>query len=221
MRMRYDSRSDGDPGTRTIVVVHGLWMTGAVFALQRAQLTRRGYRAVAFSYPSIHLGLDEIASRLARFVAALGVSRVHLVGHSLGGLAVLNMLDLYPQTPAGRIVLLGTPVAGSRAAQQVARSTLGRLLVGRAILQWRAERGAAVAERFEVGMIAGTVRLGVGSLLVPLPAPNDGVVCLDETVIAQLHDHLAMPLSHSGMIVSARATNQICHFLEHGHFARD
>jgi hypothetical protein len=135
-------------------------------------------------------------------------------------LAVLNMLDLYPNTPVGRIVLLGTPVAGSRAARQVARSTVGRFLVGRALPQWSAERGAAVAARFQVGVIAGTVRFGIGSLLVPLPAPNDGVVCLDETFLPGLRDHLAMPLSHSGMIVSARATNQICHFLEHGRFAR-
>lgn len=218
--MRHKVRSDVDPGARTIVVVHGLWMTGTVFALQRAQLKRRGYRVAAFSYPSIRLALDEIASRLARFIATLGAPRVHLVAHSLGGLAVLNMLALHPQTPAGRIVLLGTPVAGSRAAQQVARSRLGRLLLGRALLEWRPERGVAAAARFEVGMIAGTVRFGVGSVLVRLPSPNDGVVCLDETVLPQLRDHVAMPLSHSGMIASARATNQICHFLEHGHFTR-
>jgi pimeloyl-ACP methyl ester carboxylesterase len=218
--MRFEVRSDIDPGARTIVVVHGLWMTGAVFALQKAQLKRRGYRVATFSYPSMRLALDEIAARLARFVATLGVPRVHLVGHSLGGLVVLSMLALHPRAPAGRIVLMGTPVAGSRAAWQIARSRFGRFLVGRALLEWRAERGAAAAARFEVGMIAGTVRFGVGSVLVRLPAPNDGVVCVDETVLPQARDHVTLPLSHSGMIVSARATTQICHFLEHGHFAR-
>jgi hypothetical protein len=35
-----------------------------------------------------------------------------------------------------------------------------------------------------------------------------------------LRDHLTMPVSHSALLVSARVTRQIVHFLEHGHFAR-
>src|SRR5262245_56713082 len=130
---------------RTVVVVHGLWMTGAVFALLRLRLTRFGYRVAAFSYPSTRLTLDEIASRLARFVALLGAGRVDLVGHSLGGLAVLNMLAADPRAPAGRVVLLGAPVAGSRAAERIAHYSRGRILIGTALLDWCAERGAAVA----------------------------------------------------------------------------
>jgi pimeloyl-ACP methyl ester carboxylesterase len=195
-------------------------MTGAVFALQRLWLARSGYRVVTFSYPSIRLGLDEIASRLARFVAKLQAPRAHFVGHSLGGLVVLNMLALNAQVPAGRVVLLGSPVAGSRAAEQLARSGAGRVLVGRALPDWRAERGAAVAARLEVGMIAGTVRLGLGRFVTDLPLPNDGVVCLDETRMPGLRDHLTLPLSHSGMIVSSRVARQIHNFLELGHFAR-
>jgi pimeloyl-ACP methyl ester carboxylesterase len=61
--MHRNSTSNGDRRSQTIVVVHGLWMTGAVFALQRIRLARRGYRVLAFSYPSMRLALDEIASR--------------------------------------------------------------------------------------------------------------------------------------------------------------
>jgi pimeloyl-ACP methyl ester carboxylesterase len=214
--MQGERRSD----PATVVVVHGLWMTGAVFTLQRVWLARRGYRVAMFSYPSLRLGLDEIASRLARFVAGLGVARPHFVGHSLGGLVVLNMLALDVQALAGRVVLLGSPVAGSRAAEQITQSSAGRVLVGRALLDWGAERGATVAARFEVGVIAGTRRFGVGRFFARLPLPNDGVVCLDETCMPGLRDHLTMPVSHSGMIVSSRVTRQICNFLELGHFAR-
>ena len=203
-----------------MVVVHGLWMTGAVFALQRLWLARRGYRVATFSYPSIRMGLDEIASRLARFVAGLDVTRPHFVGHSLGGLVVLNMLASDVRTLAGRVVLLGSPVAGSRATEQIKQSSAGKVLLGRALLDWDPERGAAVAARFEVGMIAGTRRLGVGRFFARLPLPNDGVVCLDETRMPGLRDHLTMPVSHSAMIVSSRVTRQICNFLELGHFAR-
>lgn len=214
-----------DPSTtvsraqRTIVIVHGLWMTGVVFALQRAQLARRHYRVRTFNYSSLRMGLDEIASQLARFVSALQILDVHLVGHSLGGLVIMNTLALFPNLPVGRVVLLGSPIAGSRAVQYMARSQTGRVLVGRALREWLPERATAAAAAFEVGMIAGTRRFGAGSLLVPLPTPNDGAVCLDETQLPELRDHVSMPLTHSGMIMSARATLEIDHFLEHGHFA--
>jgi pimeloyl-ACP methyl ester carboxylesterase len=195
-------------------------MTGAVSALQRLHLARSGFRTVAFSYPSIRLGIDEIASRLSRFVAGLNDVPVHFVGHSLGGLVILNMLALYPEVAAGRIVLLGTPCMGSFSARHIAKSATGRAVIGRALLDWQPERGLAVARRNDVGMIAGTVRFGVGRFLVPLPQPNDGVVALEETRMSGLKDHLALPLSHSGMLVSSRASRQVAHFLEHGHFAR-
>lgn len=194
-------------------------MTGAVFAVQRVQLARHGYRASAFSYPSTRLSLDEIASRLAHAVLALQTPNVHLIAHSLGGLVVLNMLALHPDLPIGRVVLMGTPCTGSRTAQQLARTKTGRTLVGQAILQWRPEHGIAAVRSFEVGMIAGTVPLGLGRLFARLPAPHDGAVCVDETRLPGLRDHLAMAVSHSGLLVSARVTRQICNFLEHGHFA--
>lgn len=213
--MQGERRSD----RATVVVVHGLWMTGAVLALQRLWLARHGYRVAAFSYPSIRVGLDEIASRLARFVARLDVARAHFVGHSLGGLVVLNMLALDAQARAGRVVLLASPVGGSRAATQIGQSSAGRMLLGPA-LDWSPELGADVAARFEIGMIAGTVRFGMGRFLARLPLPNDGVVCLDETRIPGLRDHLTLPLSHSAILVSARVARQIHNFLEFGYFAR-
>ena len=211
---------EADLDARSVVLVHGLWMVTPMLALQRVHLGRCGYRTAAFSYLSVRLGLDDIAAKLARFVAGLGEPRVHLVGHSLGGLAILDMLALHPEVPAGRIVLLGSPCMGSSAARHIARSRTGRAVVGRALLDWLPERGIAVANRFEVGMIAGTARFGVGTFLAPLTRPNDGVVCLDETRMPGLRDHLALPLTHSVLFVSPRASRQVCHFLEHGRFAR-
>jgi pimeloyl-ACP methyl ester carboxylesterase len=212
-----DSAIDA-PARAPVIVVHGLWMNGAVFALQRAQLARRGHRASAFSYSSTRMGLDDIASRLQQTVRALQAPAVDIVAHSLGGLAVLNMLTLYPDVPVGRVVLLGTPCTSSRTVQQLAAWKAGRTLIGKALLQWQPERGLAAVRAFEVGMIAGTVPLGLGRLVARLPAPHDGAVCVDETRMAGLRDHLTMPVSHSGMLVSARVTRQICSFLEQGHF---
>jgi len=195
-------------------------MTGAVFALQRAQLAKRGYRASPFSYSSIRLPLDEIATRLAHEVKAAAAPSVDIVAHSLGGLAVLDMLALYSQLPVRRVVLLGTPCVRSRAVQQLTAWKAARTLIGKALVQWEPERGLAAVQTFEVGMIAGTLPIGLGRMVVRLPPPHDGVVCVDETRLAGLRDHLTMPVSHSGMLVSSRVTRQICSFLEQGHFTQ-
>lgn len=206
---------------QTILVVHGLWMTGAIFAIQRRQLVRRGYRVETFSYPSVRLPLQEIAARLTRTIETLACPGVHFVGHSLGGLVVLETLARATSMSVGRVVLLGSPANGSRSAAQLVQSRFGRKLVGKALLEWEPSRAAAVTSSIDVGMIAGTSRFGLGSLIVKLPPPNDGVVCIDETRLPGLRDHVTMPVAHSEMIVSARVADQICHFLEHGHFARD
>jgi pimeloyl-ACP methyl ester carboxylesterase len=194
-------------------------MSGAVCAIQRAQLARLGYRVSVFSYPSIRLALDEIASRLGHALIALKAPHVHVVAHSLGGLATLDMLASHPDLPVGRVVLLGTPCTGSLAAQGLARWTLGRAMIGKAIVQWEPQRGVVAARAFEVGMIAGTVPLGLGGLITNLPRPHDGAVSVVETRMHGLRDHITMPVSHSGMIVSARVARQICSFLEQGHFS--
>jgi pimeloyl-ACP methyl ester carboxylesterase len=203
-----------------VVIVHGLWMHGAVYALLAARLRACGFQCALFSYPSITLPLDEIGRRLARFAQASGPGRVHFVGHSLGGLVVLDMLSRERGLPVGRVLLLGTPAAGSGAAMQLARSRAGRAVIGRALPQWRPERAGKVTDRLPVGAIAGTVRVGIASLVVKLAPPNDGAVTVAETRLPGLADHIVMRTSHSGMAVSPQVARQVCHFLKHGWFAR-
>jgi pimeloyl-ACP methyl ester carboxylesterase len=202
-----------------VVLVHGLWMTGAVCAVQRAQLARLGYRSVAFSYASTRVSLQQISTLLAAFVSDLHEPGVHFIAHSLGGLVVLDMLAAQPDLPVGRTVLLATPCAGSRVAQHLSRWKAGRALIGSALLEWDVERVAHVTQQFEVGMIAGTLPLGMGRLFVKLPAPHDGAVCVEETRLPGLRDHLTLPVSHSGMLVSTRVTREACNFLEHASFS--
>jgi hypothetical protein len=54
-----------------------------------------------------------------------------------------------------------------------------------------------------------------------LPGTNDGVVRLEETEVAGMRDHIVLPLSHSGMLVSARVARQVAAFLDSGAFDHD
>src|SRR6202451_3903454 len=109
-----------------VVYVHGLWMTGAESLLLRRRLaSERGYGLKVFRYASVGAPPAHIIAALRNTIAAIEAPRVHLVGHSLGGLMILRCLERYPMPQPGRVVFLGTPAAGSRAAPRTRRSASG------------------------------------------------------------------------------------------------
>src|SRR5262249_57530255 len=103
----------------TVVLVHGLWMHGIVMEILRRRIERCGYRALTYSYPSVRLTLTENSWRLARYCRGLSASRLHFVGHSLGGLIVLRMLEHSAGLPRGRVVLAGAPFTECYAARRL------------------------------------------------------------------------------------------------------
>jgi pimeloyl-ACP methyl ester carboxylesterase len=204
-----------------VLLVHGLWMHGAVMLLLHRHIARFGYSVARFSYPSVRFTLTQNADRLAAHCAKLDFRKLHLVGHSLGGLVILCMLERAVGLRVGRIVLAGTPYGGSYAARRLERLPGGRALLGHSVPEWLARTDRARAPTHEIGVIAGNVSAGLGRLVAPaLPLPNDGVVAVDETRIPGMRDHIVIPINHSGMLLSAAVARQICEFLRHGAFAR-
>jgi len=203
----------------TVVLVHGLWVHGVAMGLMRRRIARRGYRALAYSYPSVRLTLSENVERLARYCRELSASRLHFVGHSLGGLIAMQLLERERGIAPGRIVLIGTPYAGSLAARGLARLPGGRTALGRSMAEWlEAPRPVPDGSR-EIGVIAGRRPVGLGRLVVAdLPAPNDGAVGVVETRLPGMRDHLVLNVSHSEMLVSRALVHQICAFLKDGVF---
>ena len=46
-------------GRAVTVLVHGLWVHGAVMALMKRRIARAGYRVFSYSYPPLRLSLPE------------------------------------------------------------------------------------------------------------------------------------------------------------------
>ncbi|MFI4866542.1 MAG: alpha/beta fold hydrolase [Steroidobacterales bacterium] len=206
----------------TVVYVHGLWMTGIESIWLRRRLARqRGYRFQVFRYASVRAPLARILESLRDSIAAAETPRVHLLGHSLGGLLIQRCLERYPIRQPGRVVFLGTPLAGSHAARRLARSSLGLRLLGDASA---AELLAGQPRRWdsgrELGIIAGTMPFGFGRLLLRFNEANDGTIAVSETRMAGATAFLAVPASHSGLLVSARVAREAGSFLEYGSFGR-
>ena len=203
-----------------VVYVHGLWLSGyEAFLLGRRIEKERGYHWHAFNYASTLLTMTEIGAALSAFIGELEAPRVHLVGHSLGGLAILRCLEAYPQLPPGRVVFLGTPSLTSHAANAVGRFRYGRTLMGHAVTEelLYAHQRSWTHER-ELGIIAGNQPLGLARLVVDFQEANDGTVAVTETRLPGAKAHLVLPVSHTGMLLSARVAFETGQFLEHGHF---
>lgn len=203
----------------TVVLVHGLWMHGIVFARHRRWFEAAGYRVETFTYPSVRQCLDDSAKALARFVAAIEGGPIHLIGHSQGGLLILAMLAQVRDPRIGRVALMGTPVAGSHCARVLRGIPVLRHIMGKVLADWMAAPASVPAD-LEVGMLAGTRSLGSGVMFPGLGRPNDGIVSVAETRIDGLHDHIEMHVGHSGMLLSKACHLALRGFLETGRFLR-
>jgi pimeloyl-ACP methyl ester carboxylesterase len=204
-----------------VVYVHGLWMSGGESLLLRRRLSREfGMDVHPFRYATASSTMTEITSRLQSFVRGLEASRLHFVGHSLGGLVIYRFLERYPQQPPGRVVFLGTPSVASRAAVQAAHIRLVASAMGRSVQdellrprdrRWKTDR--------ELGIIAGTRALGVGQFLARFEEDCDGTIGVSETQLPGATDHITLPVSHLGMLVSSRVAMETGAFLQDGRFS--
>jgi pimeloyl-ACP methyl ester carboxylesterase len=204
----------------TVVLVHGLWVHGVLMDLMRRRIARRGFHAVSYSYPSMRLTGAENVARLLEYCRRLAAPRVHLVGHSMGGLIVLHAVASASGFTLGRAVLTGTPVTGSHAARRLARLPGGRTALGRSMREWMEGAPLPASSRRDVGAIAGSKALGLGRMVAPdLERPCDGVVSVAETRFPAMRDHIVLSVSHTGMLFSRAVARQICAFLRDGAFA--
>jgi pimeloyl-ACP methyl ester carboxylesterase len=202
-----------------IVLVHGLWMRGWVMALLGLRLQRAGFRVLRFTYSSMRATLSQNAASLAQFITAF--PGAHVVGHSLGGLVILQMLSDYPELPVGRVVLLGTPAHDCAAARALGQRKWSRRILGKSLPQWysRARRGGSYTP--EIGVIAGSLPIGLGRLVGQIARPNDGVVSVSETRLPGTKAQAMLPVSHTQMLLSSAVANEVAEFLRAGHFSAE
>jgi pimeloyl-ACP methyl ester carboxylesterase len=203
----------------SVILVHGLWMNGMEMSLLKYRLNRFGYQPCSFRYSSTRLDLTEIATRLNTFVEQVPAQTVHFVGHSLGGLVVLKLFEVFPRQRPGRIIALSPPYQGSETAKRLIRFPGGRNLIGRSITQLLKGDAPAWSGERDLGVIGGTLNFGFGRLIGAVGRSGDGTVRLEEMRIPKACDFITLRVSHMGLVVSRRVATEVYHFLEHGRFS--
>jgi pimeloyl-ACP methyl ester carboxylesterase len=201
-----------------VVLVHGIWSNGMEMWRLRQHLSRAGYECHIFKYNIWGKSPADIASRLHTYVDKMDAPVVHFLGHSFGGIVLLHMFDQFPFTRKGRIVLMGAPVNGSMVGRRLHRVPLTRWTLGKTteqgllgdVPEWKGWQ--------DIGIIAGTFPLGAGLVAGGPEMPHDGTVAVEETRLKGATDFIALPVSHTGMLLSTRVATQVITFLRSGKF---
>jgi triacylglycerol lipase len=153
-RLRPDPRlrPDDQPGVRAlfaadplaaqipVVLVHGLVDNRSVFAVMGRSLRRRGFAHVrSWNYSPLLRDVETAAAALGaqieRICAETGHERVHVVGHSLGGLVARYLVQrLGGDRRVETLVTLGTPHTGTRWAHLLPTPLVRQLRPGSPLL---------------------------------------------------------------------------------------
>lgn len=106
-RMAYmDVAPAGTPNGRTVVLFHGMNFFAAAFEVTIEALRREGFRVIAIdrigfgrsSKPDTHYNLHMPARHSKMLIDKLGLDRVAIVGHSMGGMVATRFASTYPET---------------------------------------------------------------------------------------------------------------------------
>mgnify|MGYP001090521060 FL=1 len=200
----------------SVVLIHGLWMTGAELLPMSRRLRGHGLHTHLFHYAPTGAAPEQHARQLGAFVARHGPGPVHWVAHSYGGIVALHCLALGLALPPGRVVLIGSPVRGSAPARLLADWAVTRPWFGDALERGLLGGAPGLAGEREVAVIAGDRSLGLGGLLAGFDEPHDGTVAVAETALEGAADRIVLRHSHFGLVFSAEVADAVARFLTTG-----
>lgn len=233
MRIAYIRSGSGPP----LVMLHGAPSDSRIWQWMVPDLSR-DHTVVAWDAPGFGESPDiddswrapQFADALAAFIAALGLGRPHVVGHSFGTMVALSLFQRHPVAPASLVLVGGyAGWAGSLPPDEVARRL--EMFIGMAELGDAfdpkaypglfsdlipGDRAASVASMMRENIRPATIRaagyIGAETDLRPvLPTINV------PTLILHGEADVRSPLANAEALHAAISTSQLVVLPELGH----
>jgi len=182
-----------EAGQHVVVLLHGLFATAGVLRPLRRELEQRARAKTASLSYAPGPGVEEVAHRLGALIARLPVdARIHLVGHSMGGIVARWFVQEQGGDPrVVQTIALATPFYGTRHA---------RLMFG------PAGRDIAPESPLLRRLRQSTPWCGVPH--VSMAAAHDAVVT--ESALFEIGEHFVIPnVGHNGLLYSREATELV------------
>lgn len=201
----------------TVVLAPGVHLPLAVLGRLAARLEAAGFAARRHRYRDFTASLADNAEQLYQTLAPLA-GPIHLVGHSLGGLLMLKLIERHPDPRFGRVVLMGTPYHGSHVARLLGRLGPTRFLLGESLRTGLLAERPRWDGRVPLGVLIGSRGIGGGLVAPGLPRPHDGMVAVSEAVVPGATDTVVLKVNHTEMLFSREAARQVIAFLREGRF---
>lgn len=148
--------TDLEAARTPIVLLHGFLDNRSAFSLFRRTLRRRGFACVhAVNYnpllDDVRTAATQLATQIDRIREHTGADKVHVVGHSLGGIvARYHVQRLGGHTAVDTVATLGSPHGGSAVAGWIPGALGHQLRPGSPLLGELAEPAPGCSSRFLV-----------------------------------------------------------------------
>jgi hypothetical protein len=183
--------------TEPVVLVHGLGHNAGAWSTLGSRLAVAGF----FELSPVTYGVDaevpriaaSIAEQVEEIVTSSSVECVHLVGHSLGGVAIRYWYDvLGGDRRADAVVTLGAPHLGTMWTRLPFLSAPARDLASGSLVTTTLDRVSAQHNRWTT--IGGTFDLVVPPSRAHLPDA----------------ENVDVPAGHAGLLTSPAAAGEVC-----------
>jgi triacylglycerol lipase len=183
-----------------ILLVHGMVDNRSIFTLLRRGLRRRGFgRVLSLNYSpltnDVRTAAEGLAARVELLCAETGFERIHVIGHSMGGI----IARYYAQRLGGdarvhTLVTLGSPHAGTLAAHLVPSRLARQLRPGSDLVAELAGPAAGCRTRFLA------VWSDLDQMVVPREAARlDHPDLIARSVLVRGVGHMSLPINRGAV----------------------
>src|SRR5690554_538121 len=107
LQMAYMDVQPGKPTGKVVLLMHGKNFNGAYWKETAQSLAKEGYRVIipnqigfgkSYKPVGLQFSFQELAYHTKHLLDELGISEIHLLGHSMGGMLATRFALMYPQT---------------------------------------------------------------------------------------------------------------------------
>ncbi|WP_119006023.1 alpha/beta fold hydrolase [Vibrio halioticoli] len=217
-----------------VIIVHGLARSAASMEEMSERVAHSGYQVCVVDYPTLGQAIDktlhessaqidQCIHKFNRELSQVDGSKVHFVGHSLGGLVIRHYLaqknSITHSPHFGEVVFVGTPNKGSDVADFFSSLWLLPLAGGTAAsLTTHSESlpNSLPDPNYAFGVIAGTDSYPI--LKYMFDNSNDGLVSVESTQLAGMQDFVAVNITHDSLRSDPQVTDLIVNYLNQRRF---